>query len=534
MLTSINPPWAAAAAAGAVVVYAILRQRHYVVHVLPTETALVDLPDLGKDSPHGRKGRHAVVVGGSWAGLMAARVLLDHFDAVTVLESEKIGDGEGNGDRSHVPQYWCNHLLLSLGLRVAETLMPGFQDECIRRGAHRTDFASDVRFNSFGAPMATLEPVKPGSGSRIEVLTLSCTRDVLERTMRARVLEQYGGSGRLKYRTGVTVASLNVGADGKMSGVTCQKGADGERETIASDIVVDATGRAARGLRWLSALPNPVEPVVVESYDPLLLYAVAYVEDTADPRDRFMVSALNADAYTNPHRGAMIQRVEGGRAVVGAMVVGTNSIKAPTDEKGFMEHLRIASKGDDSLMRPFLEGKGAMVKDFKVVVKMPPSKRIRYDLVNNLPEGFFAVGDAACCVNPIYGQGLTMAAIGVSTLDRVLRTSRTMTGTTRTYFKLLHSRTHMPWVIPAGLDWLYKEVKPYDGAPVAEAANASWLVQHLTRACQSDGSLALFYWKMMAMMTFPSEMMSLKVWWAIFRSHFRMKAEERAAARAGK
>jgi phytoene dehydrogenase-like protein len=33
-----------------------------------------------------RLGAHAVVIGGSMAGLLAARVLADHFDRVTILE----------------------------------------------------------------------------------------------------------------------------------------------------------------------------------------------------------------------------------------------------------------------------------------------------------------------------------------------------------------------------------------------------------------------------------------------------------------
>ncbi|KAJ3146410.1 hypothetical protein HK101_002333 [Irineochytrium annulatum] len=477
-----TPTWAVAAAATTAVtvaIYAIVRN-HFLKSVLPTLTALSDLPTLGEEGK--RKGRHAVVVGGSWSGLLSARVLLSHFDTVTVLETEKI-DLDSTDPRTHVAQYLCNHILQAMGLAVAEKLFPGIGSECIKAGAWDMDFASDCRFHSFSGRQIMLDALGQDTSAkptRDRVPSLCCSRGLLERTVRARLLREFGPSGRLTYRSGVTVASMTIGPDGKVSGVTCQvKKGDEETvsvaETIEADAVIDATGRAARGLRWLGAAAD----------------AIPHPEG-----ERGYFTFINSDAVTNPHRACMLQRIEG----TSTSLTSTSGSRARAT-------------------KPFLEERGATLKEFKVT-RTAVSKRIRYDQAKNLPEGFFAVGDAVISVNPIYGQGLTLSAVSVSSLDRALRDSATIAAAGPAYFKLQESRLLMAWLIPAGLDWRYPAVKPYAGAPVAAAENIAWMVQHLTRVSQVDDSMTIFFWRTIAMVSWPTEMLSLRLWFSIFKSHF--------------
>ena len=76
---------------------------------------------------------HAVVLGGSLAGLLAARILADHFDEVTVIERDAYT--ETTAARKGIPQANHVHGLLVRGRQILEELFPGVQDEMIAAGA---------------------------------------------------------------------------------------------------------------------------------------------------------------------------------------------------------------------------------------------------------------------------------------------------------------------------------------------------------------------------------------------------------------
>src|SRR6516165_11024900 len=85
--------------------------------------------------------RHAVVVGGSLAGMLAARVLSDHFDSVTLLERDRFP--ETAAARKGLPQGRHAHGLLERGRRVVERFLPGLTGELVRAGAELVDFTRD-------------------------------------------------------------------------------------------------------------------------------------------------------------------------------------------------------------------------------------------------------------------------------------------------------------------------------------------------------------------------------------------------------
>ncbi len=89
-------------------------------------------------------GERAIVIGGSMAGLMTARVLADFFDEVTVLERDQIEDGPAN--HKSIPQGNHIHALLIGGLQVMSTLYPGFANKLQGLGAVRMRAGKDVGF----------------------------------------------------------------------------------------------------------------------------------------------------------------------------------------------------------------------------------------------------------------------------------------------------------------------------------------------------------------------------------------------------
>src|SRR6266404_501223 len=89
-------------------------------------------------------GQHAVVIGGSMAGLMTARVLADFFDQVTVLERDQIEDRPAN--HKSIPQGKHLHALMLGGQQILSALYPDFTNKLQRLGAVRLRAGKDLAF----------------------------------------------------------------------------------------------------------------------------------------------------------------------------------------------------------------------------------------------------------------------------------------------------------------------------------------------------------------------------------------------------
>src|SRR5579883_1887172 len=88
-----------------------------------------------------RQGR-AVVVGGSVAGLLAARVAAERFAEVTVIERDRLPDGPAA--RTGTPQAEHTHALLDRGKAIIERLFPGFFADMATYGVVPLDTAADA------------------------------------------------------------------------------------------------------------------------------------------------------------------------------------------------------------------------------------------------------------------------------------------------------------------------------------------------------------------------------------------------------
>src|SRR4029453_6734271 len=91
-----------------------------------------------------RRTDHAVVLGGSMAGLLAARVLADVFARVTVVERD--GYPQAPQSRRGVPQAAHLHVLLMRGLDILKDLFPGIDGDLIGHGAVPIDTGADLKW----------------------------------------------------------------------------------------------------------------------------------------------------------------------------------------------------------------------------------------------------------------------------------------------------------------------------------------------------------------------------------------------------
>lgn len=202
-------------------------------------------------------GRHAVVLGGSLAGLLAARVLSEHFDRVTLIERDAYTDTPEV--RKGIPQANHVHGLLQRGRQVLEELFPGLQDEMIAAGVPLIDMANDIAWFT-----------RAGWGVRFpsELKVLAFTRPVLDLHVRWRLLQ----NGKIAVADQMEVVGLlgNPSENGVAGVLLIPRASDTDRrvaQELRADLVVDATGRASRAPRWLKDLGyEPPQETVVNAH----------------------------------------------------------------------------------------------------------------------------------------------------------------------------------------------------------------------------------------------------------------------------
>ena len=332
--------------------------------------------------------KRAVVIGGSMAGLLAARVLSSHFSEVVILERDQLPtDVE---PRAAVPQGRHAHVLVERGRRIIEKLLPGIQDEMVADGAEVLDQHRELSWLSWFGELARYESGVP---------ILLCSRPLLEHHVRRRVL----ALPNVRVRTCAMVARLE-GTGRRVVGARLQDG-----EVVAADLVVDAGGRDAATPRWLEALG--VAPPPDTLVKPFLGYASRWYEP---PTERVWDRNLVMVASRPPRftRGMALWRVEHGRYIVTMM--GMNADYPSTNEADYLDWAR-------SLEVPGLMDWFAAARPLGPIYGFRfEQNRLRHFERCRMPHGLIAVGDAVASFNPVYGQGMTTAAMGVELLGDVL------------------------------------------------------------------------------------------------------------------
>ncbi|MGH8902613.1 MAG: FAD-dependent oxidoreductase, partial [Egibacteraceae bacterium] len=378
---------------------------------------------------------HAVVIGGSLSGLAAARVLTDHFEQVTLVERDRFPQ-EGPAFRKGVPQSRHVHILLPSGQAALEQLFPGLQDDLSAAGAVWV-----------GIPEELLWLSAAGWGQRFAAShqLLSSSRELIDWTVRrrlvaipnVRVLEQREVIGLVADANGDAVSglSLRVRGDGRVE----------RSETLRADLVVDASGRGSRAPDWLEALgyERPQQTII----DAKLRYATCqYVPPPGFSAD--WKGLLLAARPPEEGRFAVLLPIEGGRWIVGCQGVGDDH--PPTDETGFLQWTR-------GLRSPILY---ETIRDAEPAspiygFRNTTNQRRRYERLRRWPEGFVVVGDAACTFNPVYGQGMSVAAVTAVALDRALRVHRGREGLARRLQHQVAKSNRDAWLVSSGEDLRY-------------------------------------------------------------------------------
>ncbi len=402
------------------------------------------------DGDHSQR-RHAVVLGGSLAGLLAARVLSDHFERVTVIERDVYPATAE--PRRGMPQANHVHGLLVRGRQILEELFPGVQDEMIAAGAPVVDMANEIAWFT-----------RAGWGVRFpsEFQVLSFTRPLLDQ----HVLRRLRQNPKVEVLDNTDVLRLIPGASvDQVSGVLiCPRSSDSDRRVakeLLADLVIDATGRASRAPRWLDHLgyTTPEEIVI----DANLGYASRLYR---------IPNNFNADwkcAYVQSapperKRGAILFSVEGNRWLV--TLTGGGGDHPPSDEAGFLEFAR-------SLPVPTIYDAIRAAESISPIKThcATQNRMRRFERAQAMPHNFLLLGDSVCAFNPVYGQGMTVALLGAVTLEKSLseqtsdRPDGSLNDLSHRFQKQLAKVIQAPWMLATGEDYRYRETE--GGAPTA-------------------------------------------------------------------
>jgi 2-polyprenyl-6-methoxyphenol hydroxylase-like FAD-dependent oxidoreductase len=421
-----------------------------------------------------RMGGHAVVLGASMAGLLAARVLADSYGRVTLVERDVLP--ETGEQRRGVPQGRHVHALLARGGQVLDGLFPGLTAEVVSAGAPAGDLLGGIRWLLSGYRLRQADIAQP---------VLFPSRPMLEAHVRDRVL----ALPPVTVLDGHTVLELTT--DGRaVTGVRVAGGAGAVR-TLDADLVVDATGRGSRTPVWLEQLgyPRPradrVEIGVGYASRPYRL-----------PPDALGTDKLILHSWTLDHpRAGALAAQEGGRFLV--TLAGMLGDHPPTDLKGFRAFAASMPGGD--IFRAIDSGEP---DGEPAIFKYPANVRHRYDLLRRFPEGLLVLGDAQCAFNPVYGQGMTVAALQAEVLSRVLTGGGARVW--RRYFRQTARVIDAPWQIATGTDLAFPGVT---GRRTAKIRVVNAYLPRLHAAAAVDPALAAAFVRVTGLLARPESLL---------------------------
>ena len=379
---------------------------------------------------HDTNSNQAVVLGASMAGLLAARVLAERFERVVVIERDMLPPAGEH--RRGVPHGRHLHGLHPRGREILEELFPGFTATLSASGAVCCDVLGDLRWQLSGHQLRQ---------ANIGLPALFASRPFLEGHLQAMVQRLPG----VRLLQDTSVCGLNVAADKRtVTGVEV-RGTSGSPARIAARLVVDATGRGSRTPVWLGELGyQRPEQERVE-------IGLGYATRTYRLRPGAMGGdqmILTAGTPANP-RAAALAVTEGGRHIL--TVAGICGDYPPTDPPGFDDFVATLPSADIAAAIA-----GADPLDDPVPFRFPASVRHRYERLSGFPAGLLVIGDAVCSFNPVYGQGMTVAAAQAMILRRLL--ARHAVPDARRYFRAIAAAIDVPWDIAAGADLAFPQV----------------------------------------------------------------------------
>ncbi|MFQ6198171.1 NAD(P)/FAD-dependent oxidoreductase [Streptomyces sp. NPDC000405] len=365
---------------------------------------------------------HVVIVGGSIAGMLAAAAVKDHVRSIEIIEAHELPDGPR--PRAGVPQAAHTHVLQTGGAKAIESLLPGTIDLLLAAGALRIPVTTNMVIYS---PEGWYRRWRHATHYLI-----TASRDLTDYIIRTQVLKD----PRVGVRTHTKAIGL-LGDRHTVKGVRVRS-ADGSETDLRADLIIDASGRATRMPQWLAQLG--ITGLTEQRIDSGLVYASRIYRAPVPTRDWPIVGVQADPRLPGPGKAGAILPIEGDRWHVNLM--GSPGGHPTRDEDAFEPFAR-------TLRHPLLADLLTHAKPLTdvSVTHSTANRRYHYERLTHWPDGLVALGDSTAAFNPVYGQGMSVAA-----QSAVILRDRLSQGPSQQVQRAVARPVNSAWSLAAGQD----------------------------------------------------------------------------------
>ncbi|PBK69033.1 hypothetical protein ARMSODRAFT_172347 [Armillaria solidipes] len=511
--------------------------------LLVKQTCVLDIDSLGRRLPREKIKGTAVICGGSIGGLLAARVCHDHFEEVVIIEPEvwmnsedakRVDAWNQESKRSRIMQYESLHVVLAMGYKVMRKLFANIEEKC-----HASSIKvgpNDTHMHMWGH--ASRVPYIEYGGSLPE--TFCAGRAGFETLLRRLVLG--GDYKRIRQVIGTVIGvSRSAQNPGYLDGISVRT--PGGVQNISATLVVDCTGPAAAGLKWLRREGYGFADTYTKNqlhldqlriaYDQKLQYSTLQFHVPPElgrkipglplPYDECgYIYCLSTDPDKD-HRNVYSQRIDGNFIQLCFSTMGEYELPKTLEEgKAFVRSL-ITEKPIPETFFAMLD----MLDEVKDTmnyshVRYPGSSYIRYEKAVNLPSNWVALGDSVMRVNPVFGQGCSKAFFGAVCLNKLLVNSTKISQDfSKKYFSVHAEKIKPLWKSLKASDYSFSTTVPLPGETLSQGSWNRWYMKKLTVLSFTDEQAGSALWHVRTLLAPSIDAVQLglifKVFWSLVK-----------------